>query len=753
MLSKNPTELKLSDLEELYTESEACDKKIFSEMRTNLQLVAGEHYVREGSRYWNRIRDAKQLTDEQKIRLTKNHIQRVTKRYVNQIQSMVPGVAALPKDERDMHHQKQAEMHHSVIQHWKTEGFDDKKDEWSKNFFEIGEVAVKVFWETNAGCIVGYKPKTEVDPETEEETPVLDDFGSQVPGDPVYGGQLMFETIPGFMLKRDPAVGAMRESPYLIYSKMIAKSVLRTKLDKEQYTEVQKGSSFEYTVFDTNTGTYRNMKDQVLYKEIYFRPCPMAPEGFFYHFTSSSIIAQGKLPGGHFPIEFQACESQTGNPRGISPIRHIRPCQVEYNRASSKCAEHQIVLGDDKLILSSTSRLSQGATLPGIRSFSVTGAAPTLLPGRTGDQYFPYLTMQKEELYELADMDELNEDTTPQTDIYTQLYRSVSQKKKYTIYAKRFESFLTRVTMLGLKITKLSAHEEAIIPMIGKSEVVNMAEFKSANDLSYNVKVEPRSDDIESQFGKQIVMNHVMQFAGNSLEKEDIGKLLRVSPFLNNETAFEDFTADYDSAVNEILALDRGQLPPGRPSDNHEYKIKRLNARMDKPDFDLLPPNVKNNFAVKLKEHEDLAAQKLAAIKAAEAEYIPSGGYQVACDLYVSPDPKNPQATKRVRVPSEALSWLIAQLNTQGSAIDELKTMPGNVLQDLSQRLGQSHPGQGPGPGATQPRPMGQASPMGDPNVGTEQPRSGGQSAGGGGGLSALLAARGYGGGNPGIPQ
>ena len=103
-----------SDLEALYEESETLDKAIFAEMRSNLLLIDGDHYSRRQSDFYRRIRSSKELTDQQKIRLTKNHTQKITDIYSNNIISAVPGVAILPANETELRDQKLAEKHAKI---------------------------------------------------------------------------------------------------------------------------------------------------------------------------------------------------------------------------------------------------------------------------------------------------------------------------------------------------------------------------------------------------------------------------------------------------------------------------------------------------------------------------------------------------------------------------------------------------------------------------------------------------------------
>lgn len=696
-MEKTIPEYKVADLDDLYNEAEEADKRIFSEMRTNIQLVGGSHYNREGSRFWNRIRDTKELSNEQRIKLTKNHLGRITTLYRNGVAMWAPDVAIMPANEKELHDQKVAELHSSYLKYTKDKNnWTEKKGIWLKNFVECGEVAVKTFWNPMQGNVIGNEVEM-----GEDGQPVVDpQTGDYVLSSrPVYGGCVNFETIRPWDLRRDPNCETMSESPYLIVTKSIPCSRLYTLTsDKELIEKLKKrASSSEYKVFDTNTGTFTEVQNQVVVKECYWRPAGQEiPNGYFKIWTTDGIIAEGELPGGVFPITTANFETQTGNPRGYSLIRNLRPCQVEINRCASKIAEHHVTLGDDKVWLQNGAKVTQGGLLPGIRWAGYTGAAPVVQPGRSGEQYLGVLEANINELYQLANMQELNEERQHTNDLMTELYKSTRYKAKFSIYGEKFETFLRETVMVAIKIAKFSATEQDIIQAVGKSETLNVAEFKSAQDIGYEVRVEARSEDMESQMGKQIMLTSLFQYVGGQLDKEDIGKLARLSPFLNKEQVFSDFTRWFDRATNDILALDRGQYRPARKYDNHDYMIERISGRMGEPDYEFLEPNVQMLYEQKLKEHEQFKKEAIEAERAAEAGFIPSGGYLVTCDFYIT---RKDGKTERLRVSSEALNWLVQRLEAQGAMIQPLQQAVPGVREDIAEMLLQHGGATGAAPG------------------------------------------------------
>lgn len=698
----------IAALNSYYTDGDNCDQDVFAEMRSNILMVSGEHYNRRQSRFYKRIRDSRELSQEQKLRLTKNHTRKICQSYANNIVSMNPGVGFTPKDENSPHDQKVADLHHSV---WRDAVdrymIDDKIDDWCDSFIELGELHVKLFYDPNLGSLSGYEPQ--IDPAS--GNPYLDDLGQMQPdeGKPVFEGEFVFEEILGFNLLRPPECKDIRKAEWLCIRKMTSKDeVLRSFKDKPDIQKLIQSSTDEtYVVFDGVKGGYRKTNKQTMLREYYFRPSLMFPQGYFYITTKEGILAEGELPGGFFPIISTAFDKIKTTPRGRSPIKTIRPYQAEINRAASKMAEHQITLGDDKLLVSNGSKVSAGVALPGIRSISYTGGAPTILAGRSGDQYLNYMNSQITELYSVMNVAEDSEEKQQNMDPYALLFRAAKDKKKFQRYIKRFEKFLVEMVHLYLRLAKIHLPDDSLILKVGKNEQVNIAEFRQLPDTCYEIKIEAQSDDIETKMGKQLVLNHALQYVGPNLKPEDVGKLLRQMPFANFDQSFDDLTIDYDSSVNDILALDRGERPPVNQYDNHVYNIKRLTSRTRKADFQFLPPQVQQSYQGKIQIHQQMEAANQAAIQRAEQGFIPTGGYFVTCDFYVE-DPSDPSGlkTRRARVPYQSMEWLLKQLEAQGQSQKSLDGMGSGAMAQMANtgmQGAQAPQPQGPGPGMGQP--------------------------------------------------
>jgi hypothetical protein len=657
----------ITDLNKWYQEAESVDKTLFSEMRSNVLLVSGDHYAKKSSRFWGRVRTNEKVSNDQKLRLTKNHLGRIAKRYVSSIISESPDVQATPYTEGDLADQKKAELHNSVLQDIKIKcNTDARIQEWGSDYVNLGECAVKVFHDPTAGDFMG---------KDEEEQPI-------------FRGNLVFERIFGFNLLRSASAKNLDEADLCI-RKMVEIDHLKAMIDpadEDKLKMIQEASQDTFTVFEGSTGNFYNVKGKCLVREYYFRPCAEYPVGYFYYTTEYGILFEGEIPFGIWPIHFCTFDEIPTTPRGRSIIKQLRPYQAEVNRCASAIATHQITLGDDKLLVQSGTKLGAGGQLPGVRGVTFSGMAPTVLPGRSGAQYLDYMNAQITEMYQVADLEEIESDKTPQVDPWSYLFRKVSQKKKFNLYTKKFERFLQAVFTTALELKKKYVQDDELIQIVGKKEQVNIPEFRSADRLCYEVKVEPRVDDLETQMGKQMTLNHILQYVGNSLDKDSIGQVMRAMPFGNSDLAYEDLTIDYDNACNDILSLNRGQYPQANPYDNHKYMIRKLTHRMKQSDFQFLAPQIQNLFKQKLMEHEQIEVMQQKAIQAAQNEMIPTSGFLVAADFYV-PDPADPAKTRRARIPYDALAWLIKRIEEQGVDLEGLEKVQQGAVSDMARQM------------------------------------------------------------------
>jgi hypothetical protein len=178
------------------------------------------------------------------------------------------------------------------------------------------------------------------------------------------------------------------------------------------------------------------------------------------------------------------------------------------------------------------------------------------------------------------------------------------------------------------------------------------------------------------------MINHALQYIGSELTRDDIGKILRESPIGNMSEIFSDFTIDYDNAKNDILQLERGQMPRLNQYENIQYKIQKITHRMKQSDFDYLDPEVQQMFEQFLSQCEQVEADKMAAIQRAQSGFIPDGGGMITINGI-----KDEQGNV-IRLPYASLDWLITKLTEQRSLQQDFESINNTGAQaDMSQML------------------------------------------------------------------
>lgn len=654
---------KVEHLEKMYEDGKRADKGLFAEQRTNILLRMGEHYKKNSGTMYDDLRARGVQTKNQKIRLVKNHIHRITNIYENSILEGDPSVTAVPYNESELQDVKAAEMNNSVIGWIKdTNNWEERKARNVHDMVNIGEAFVKIRFDLTKG----------------KKTP-----------DGKRSGELVIDRLFGFDLKRDPNSRDMKSTPWWIHEQMLDfhdfKKLVKN-LNPEKLEQVKTSNIRTMKIFDHNTGSYTETRTQVLVKELFHKPSPEHPNGWYSMFTDTFIVVDGELPFGIYPIIGVGFDELTTSPRSASIIRVCRPYQVEINRAASKMAEHQITLGDDKVFIQKGTKISNGGYLHGVRAFQFSGQPPVIQSGRNGAQYLEYQISQIKEMYEAADLAFVTQDKQDVNgDPYQLLFRAMKHKKKFVKYVQKYERFEIEIFKTALQLAKKYLSPAHIIRIAGKSEAVNIEEFKDQSDEGFEIKVVPQSGDIEDKFGKVLSITQTLQYAGGQLTPDQIGTLIRNIPFGNSEQIFKKLTVHSDNVNNNILALDRGEFPMPRPFDKHDLMIDGLSGRMAQSDFRFLDPRVQEAYRQKLLMHEQLFVNQNQLIEQSKMGMIPTGGTLTTINTsLVNPETGQVQ---RVKIPTQAVEWLLTKLQTQGAVTDELGERPPQVQADIASNV------------------------------------------------------------------
>lgn len=669
------------DLVEKFRKAHDIDKSFFTEYRSFSNLFAGNHYVRQSRAFERFSREANRSRNKYAIRATRNHTNLIIKSIVNSILAQSPDVKPFPNNPSETQDMKAAELHDSVWQDFKkTTKWRKLKRSLAFDFVMFGEAWVFSYWDPSKGSQVAVEQ--EIDPITNE---VLSEK-------PIFSGDVCHRRIMPYDVRRDESAKTLEESPWLGFVELRRKSELKKKLPEDVHNYLEASDGDSYYSYDYSNGKYSSREGMVEVKHYFARPSEENPKGQYIVFTDAGVLEQmDELPLGMFPLYSAGFDELPGSPRHISSLRQGKSYQVEINRLISSKIKAQLTLGDDKLIVQAGSSVSMGAELPGIRVVQSNGPEPKILPGRSGAQYDGDLDRTITEFYQIMGVREMNEaDNKGQYDPNAMLFRSAKDKVKFKTYASKFEDFMIEICESTLRLKKAYLSEFASIKILGQSERVNIAEFKSMDDLNYSIQLEPIAGDIDEKFAKQLAITTALQYAGSQLPPDQIGLMIREMPYLNDAAIFENITQGYDRAKNAILALDRGEPFNILPTDPHLDTItKSIYTRMSKADFKYLHPQIQHNYNQHIQLFEQVKAEQLQKIQAMEQGFIPSDGPLVPIDgLYEEKiGAKGQIKSERVRLPLSAIEWLSKRLKDLGLATDPIKQMPPSLQAEISAQL------------------------------------------------------------------
>lgn len=657
-------EFTLKKLNDMYDAGKRVDKHLFGEQRTNILLKMGEHYRKNSHKGLDELRQRGIISKEKKIRLTKNHIHRITNAYENSILEANPSAQAVPFNENEIQDVKSAEMHQAVMTWIKhTNKWQERQSRNVTDFVTIGEVFAKIRFDNNKGEKV-----------TDEE------------GIIGYSGEFVIDRLFAFDMKRDPMARDADETKWWIHEQMLELEDFKEKvkeLQPDKIDSVSADTKKTLKIFDHSTGEYKDTRKHVLVKELFMKPSDKYPNGWYAMYSDHILLVSEELPFGIYPIVYRGFDELTTSPRSASIIRVCRPYQVEINRAASKMAEHQITLGDDKVFIQKGTKISKGGYIHGVRAIQVSGKEPIIQSGRSGAQYLEYQTSQIKEMYEAADLlNVLQDDKQPVGDSFQLLFRAMKEKRRFVKYAEKYERFEIDVFSVALEMSKQYLESGNIIKIMGKDEQVNIPEFKDTGNEGFEIKLLAQSGDVETKFGKILSITQTLQYAGGSLNPDQIGGLIKQIPYGNDKQAFSSLTIDSDNLTNDILAMDRGEIVPVRHTDNHEFYIRGLTHRMKRSDFRFLDPSIQQQYDARVQTHEEVFSQQKLLIAQENLGMIPTGGFLTTVNASW-PNPIT-NRVERLKVPSQALEWLVQKLQTQGQFAQEVQDLPPQSQADIS---------------------------------------------------------------------
>lgn len=719
LLKRANQKLDIDRLNKILSDAEKQSEGIIAEMQTNVLIHAGEHYAKISDNFkrtlYRNNRSEKDATNKLVLQLVMNHMESIDNEYINNVLTFAPSTHVIPTDGRDIHQKKNADLNNSVLQMiLKQNNKELLVKDFATNFVILGEAVSYKYFTEDGGNIIGYAPKEGTENLTET---YYDEMGlpltRSLDPEPDYtkpetGGRVVIEKLNAFDVLLENGIEEEKDSTVVIVKRLRHKNVMINKIKNSDLSSDEKLKRLKWFIgnnketFSTvnRGGKSRNENsDLFLVRYFFYKPCEEFPRGKIFETVKDGIVLEYDLQEDDegkpfFPISFAQCIKIPSMPRGISIIRQGRPLQAEINRTMSKTAEHQILLGDDKIVTTGEQGLTEGAKLGGIRQLSLSKGFQgyQVIPGRSGEQFVPYLQLLIKELYSMYDVE--NSDTKSNikanTDILPLIYKNMSQKKKYIIFTQPFEKFLCDISRDVLKLAKRYLSENDLVPYVGKNEYVNIAEFKNSNPLDFDIKIEPISGDAETQMGNFLSFKEIMQFMGRDIPKDVMGKVLMDMPFIPKaKEIFASMNANQERATSIILALDRGETPPVLQYEDQSVILEALGDRMLKGDFIYLVqqnPVIKQNYDNQIQQREQIKKQQLESVMTANMGLIPMTGDLVSVNIWETVPTANGTGTKQTtkKYPIDALKKFDEMISKQQGFVESVSMLPADMQGEIS---------------------------------------------------------------------
>ena len=650
-------------LDRYYKEAAENDSQAFREMRQCIRLHTGKH-LSGGS---DSAGPYESRANSNELKIVVNHIPRIAGVYLNEILSHAPDIFVTVKDEGDIRASRLAKMNKYVWEEHKKKSrlYEEKMRLEILNGIITGEIAVKLYWDNEKNWV--------------KEEPILP-----------------------FDLLRAPGITDIGDSPWYIHRKIYREEELRKMYGPQIGSALaDEGSNTientDFLVFSTQDKEYSEFRG-VEIREFYLRPNSEHPRGYYVFFMRDRILEQGELPGGLFPIVIRRLQSSLMLPRGYSFIRTVTATQMEINRAMSQDANNMYHFGGDKIVTSARSALSVGESFHGTNHLKVSSYGPLkdsflYVEGSGMPKYMDYVSnLIKQMDYQVNLQTKLEEKKDARSgDISFVLYSRIRDKERFATLGTNYEGYLKEKAESVLSLLRFYLGPNDFIPQGHAEDKVLIEDFRNTSDLDYTFSVDVVSGSAEDVFSKQMLIQSTMQYLGKDfLSRTDIGMMMAHTSLANDKGFIANLTSDHDAVVNDMINIEKGIMPRITDTMNFKYKMEKITARTNRPDFQFLWPETQQMY----EQFLQMCGQKMAEIQEEELRleknFIPMDGPVTKIDmLHNMPNAEGKVKQERMTLPVKAVNWLVGVLAKQSQVKDQIQGLSPDTQNDI---IGQMPP-------------------------------------------------------------
>lgn len=423
-------------------------------------------------------------------------------------------------------------------------------------------------------------------------------------------GDIIYERVdPYHILVPNLEEEEIENQPYVLH--VMTKSVdwARTNYPGKDFPVVKSTDNLLDDQFMNVLDVEKSQREEVLCLEYWIKPgySEEYKNGGYLLVVGDKVVQHDKVfPYHHGKYPFAKIDDiPTGKFYADSVVSDLVPIQREYNRTRSQIIEAKNRMAKPQLLAAAGSIDTRRVTSePGQVIEYIPGfPAPTPLPLQSLP---PYVENTLDRL--LNDMDDISGqheisrgNTPPQVTAATAisfLQEQDDSKLAYTVAS--IEDAIAKLGRLTLGYVKQFWTTPRLVRVVGNDGAFEAAYYK-AKDLgnAYDVRVEAGSTLQMSKAAKQAFIMDAMK---NGLLPPDMG--MEMLGIAGIDRIYEDLLTDKRQAERENLKLSIGLPLEAHDYDNHQLH-KRLHNRFRKTqEYEMLPPEIQNNFDVHVAQHE-----------------------------------------------------------------------------------------------------------------------------------------------------
>lgn len=546
------------------------------------------------------------------VNIAVNHIHNFATIMLNMVTASRPSMQAkaVNTDHKSL---VQTKLANSLLEYYMRE---KRLEKYLKNAalyaIVLGSGYVKIEWNATTGEIYDYTDdeyEMKINPETGEETPVLDEDGEPVikrEGVPIYEGDLDFVNLSPFDVVFDVSREDQNHDWVLCRSFKNRFDLIAKYPELEsQILAISPKDELKHNYIDS---FMYNKTDLIPVYEFYHRRTESMPEGRYILFVSpQAILIDSPMPYRNLPVYRLAAGDILGTPFGYTPLFDILPIQDAINTLYSTILTNQNAFGVQNILVPRNADVTISELAGGLNIIEANTQAGEVKPlnlTNTPPEIFSFLGMLEKTAETISGVNSVARGN-PEASLKSGTALALVQSMSLQYMSGLQQSYVQLIEDVGtgaINILRDFAQVPRVAMIAGIKNRTKMKEF-TGDDLSE--------------------VNRVIVDVGNPLARTTAGRVEMAEQMLQmgviktpeqyftvlNTGQLDSLTEDTESELL-LIRKENENLVEGKPAlaivtDDHAKHIREHKAVLADPDL-RLDPDLLQRTTAHIQEHIDM---------------------------------------------------------------------------------------------------------------------------------------------------